>query len=73
MYKRQIQGIILYLEQEKEIIDQNNATLRDNLSRIEAQIEAKKREVNSLDKSTDEYKQEMCIRDSMEKDRKGAV
>lgn len=53
----EIQGVILYLEQEKEIIDQNNATLRDNLSRIEAQIEAKKREVNSLDKSTDEYKQ----------------
>lgn len=53
----EIQGIILYLEQERAVVEENTNALQENVDKIEAAIETKRKEVNSFDKSSDEYKQ----------------
>lgn len=51
----ELQGVIKYYEKEIGAIKEQNTTLEANVAELETWIEKKRAEVNSLDKSSEEY------------------
>lgn len=51
----ELQGVILYYQKETEAIQEQNKTLEDNVAELSSWIQKKKAEVDSLDKSSEEY------------------
>ena len=55
MQTGELQGVIRYYQKEIGLIKEQNTVLEKNVSELETWIQKKKAEVNSLDKSTEEY------------------
>ena len=55
----EIQGVILYLEKEKELVADNNDTLRGYVDTLAEQIEKKQGELSKYKEGSKKYKQAM--------------
>lgn len=53
----EIQGVILYLSKERDIVQENKSALEGYLSKLEAQIETKKAEIAKYKEGSKNYKQ----------------
>lgn len=60
----QLQGVIAYMEREKEAIDDQTASLKDNIVKIEDWIAKKKAELAGLKESDEKYAE---VQDDLEK------
>ncbi len=56
----ELQGVILYLNKEKEIVEENSVTLEGYLKDLERQIEAKRAEMSKYKETSSKYKQAMA-------------
>lgn len=63
----QIQGVIAYMQKEKEVIEAQNQTLKENVAAIEAQLGAKQAEVAAMDASAEGYKDAADDLDKLQK------
>ena len=52
-----IQGVIAYMERQKEVLDAQNKTLAENVEQIEAEMEAKRAEVKAMDIADEGYEE----------------
>ena len=52
-----LQGVIAYAEKEKEVLEDQNATLQDNIENIEEYMRAKQEELNALSTSDESYEE----------------
>lgn len=53
----QLQGVIAYAQKEKEVLEDQNATLQDNIDNIEEYMRAKSEELASLSTSDESYEE----------------
>lgn len=52
----ELQGVILYYKKQKEAIEENSATLEENIRKIESLLPAKQAEVAAMDVADENYK-----------------
>jgi len=63
----QLQGVIAYAQKEIEVLDEENASLEDNIARIEEYMDAKKAELASMSTSDEKYEEVADDLDKLQK------
>ena len=63
----QLQGVIAYMQKEKEVLEDQNGTLDDNIKKIERYMEAKRAEISTMSTEDEKYEEVADDLDKLQK------